>query len=103
MFGGSQGPRSSGGESAAYPDGLPASSASQAIGDSFARAHRNHLGLGLDLRSRPGAELFAKLVAVADAVFANFKPGTLRSLGFDYERLRCPASRNRAGGEQCLR
>lgn len=74
-------------ESAAYPDGLRQKRESQAIGDSFARAHRNHLGLGLDLRSRPGAELFAKLVAVADAVFANFKPGTLRSLGFDYERL----------------
>ncbi len=74
-------------ESAAYPDGLRQKRESQAIGDSFARAHRNHLGFGLDLRSRPGAELFAKLIAAADAVFANFKPGTLRALGFDYERL----------------
>ena len=60
----------------------------QAIGDSFARAHRNHLGFGLDLRSAAGAEVFAELVASADAVFANFKPGTLAALGFDYERLR---------------
>ncbi len=75
-------------ESAAYPDGLRQKRESQAIGDSFARAHRNHLGFGLDLRSAAGAEVFAKLVAAADAVFANFKPGTLAALGFDYERLR---------------
>ena len=75
-------------ESAAYPDGLRQKRADQAIGDSFARAHRNHLGLGLDLRSADGAAVFEKLVAAADAVFANFKPGTLPSLGFGYERLR---------------
>lgn len=75
-------------ESAAYPDGLRQKRESQAIGDSFARAHRNHLGFGLDLRSAGGAEVFAKLVVSADAVFANFKPGTLPALGFDYQRLR---------------
>lgn len=75
-------------ESAAYPDGLRQKREHQAIGDSFARAHRNHLGFGLDLRSAAGAEVFARLVASADAVFANFKPGTLSALGFDYERLR---------------
>ena len=75
-------------ESAAYPDGLRQKRENQAIGDSFARAHRNHLGFGLDLRSAAGAEVFAELVASADAVFANFKPGTLAALGFDYERLR---------------
>lgn len=75
-------------ESAAYPDGLRQKRESQAIGDSFARAHRNHLGFGLDLRSPAGAEVFAGLVASADAVFANFKPGTLPALGFGYDRLR---------------
>ncbi|MFM9033369.1 MAG: CoA transferase [Mycobacterium sp.] len=75
-------------ESAAYPDGLRQKREHQAIGDSFARAHRNHLGFGLDLRSPAGTGVFAKLVARADAVFANFKPGTLRALGLDYERLR---------------
>jgi crotonobetainyl-CoA:carnitine CoA-transferase CaiB-like acyl-CoA transferase len=60
----------------------------QAIGDSFARAHRNNLGLGLDLRSDAGANMFARLVGVSDAVFANFKPETLTALGFDYARLR---------------
>lgn len=75
-------------ESAAYPDGLRQKRPNQAIGDSFARAHRNHLGFGLDLRSAAGAEVFTDLVRAADAVFANFKPGTLPALGFGYERLR---------------
>jgi crotonobetainyl-CoA:carnitine CoA-transferase CaiB-like acyl-CoA transferase len=75
-------------ESAAYPDGLRQKREGQAIGDSFARAHRNHLGLGLDLRSPAGAAVFADLVASADALFANFKPGTLPALGFGPERLR---------------
>ncbi len=75
-------------ESAAYPDGLRQKREHQAIGDSFARAHRNHLGVGLDLRSPDGAEVFAELVARSDAVFANFKPGTLPALGFSYDRLR---------------
>ena len=75
-------------ESAAYPDGLRQKRPNQAIGDSFARAHRNHLGFGLDLRSAAGAEVFANLVRAADAVFANFKQGTLPALGFGYARLR---------------
>jgi len=75
-------------ESAAYPDGLRQKREHQAIGDSFARAHRNHLGFGLDLRTPEGAEVFTELVRTADAVFANFKPGTLAALGFGYERLR---------------
>lgn len=74
-------------ESTAYPDGLRQKGEHQAISESFARSHRNHLGLGLELRSPGGAELFADLVAASDAVFANFKPGTLDALGFSYERL----------------
>ena len=75
-------------ESAAYPDGLRQKREHQAIGDSFARAHRNHLGVGLDLRNPDGAEVFAEMVERSDAVFANFKPGTLPALGFSYDRLR---------------
>ena len=40
------------------------------------------------MRSPAGAEVFARLVGRADAVFANFKPGTLAALGFPYEKLR---------------
>ncbi|KUH93293.1 CoA transferase [Mycobacterium sp. IS-3022] len=75
-------------ESAAYPDGLRQTPPGQVMSRSWVLTHRNEQSLGLDLRTRAGAELFARLVADADAVFANFKPGTLAALGFSYERLR---------------
>jgi crotonobetainyl-CoA:carnitine CoA-transferase CaiB-like acyl-CoA transferase len=75
-------------ESADYPDGLRQSRVGDAMSESFAWTHRNRLGLGLDLRSAEGKEIFGRLVAQADAVFANFKPGTLISLGFSYDTLR---------------
>ena len=75
-------------ESAAYPDGLRQKREGQAISEPFVRAHRNHLGLGLELRTPEGAALFEQLVSASDAVFANFKPGTLPALGFPYQRLR---------------
>jgi crotonobetainyl-CoA:carnitine CoA-transferase CaiB-like acyl-CoA transferase len=75
-------------ESAAYPDGLRQTPPGQVMSRSWALTHRNEYGLGLDLRHPSGAAIFERLVAGADAVFANFKPGTLASLGFSYERLR---------------
>jgi crotonobetainyl-CoA:carnitine CoA-transferase CaiB-like acyl-CoA transferase len=75
-------------ESADYPDGLRQSRVGDVMSESFAWTHRNHLGLGLDLRSEQGKEIFRRLVAEADAVFANFKPGTLTSLGFSFDTLR---------------
>ncbi len=75
-------------ESAAYPDGLRQTPPGQVMSRSWALTHRNEYALGLDLRSNEGAEIFSRLVADADAVFANFKPGTLTSLGFPYARLR---------------
>lgn len=74
-------------ESAEYPDGLRQARAGDAMSESFAWTHRNHRALGIDLRSAEGKEIFGRLVAEADAVFANFKPGTLASLGFDYDTL----------------
>lgn len=75
-------------ESAAYPDGLRQTPPGMTMSRSWALTHRNEYSLGLDLRHRDGAEVFARLVAESDAVFANFKPGTLASLGFSYDRLR---------------
>jgi crotonobetainyl-CoA:carnitine CoA-transferase CaiB-like acyl-CoA transferase len=75
-------------ESAAYPDGLRQTPPGQAMSRTWALTHRNEYSLGLDLRHPSGAALFERLAAGADAVFANFKPGTLASLGFSYERLR---------------
>jgi len=75
-------------ESAAYPDGLRQTPPGMVMSRSWALTHRNEYSLGLDLRHPAGGALFEKLVAGADAVFANFKPGTLASLGFSYQRLR---------------
>lgn len=75
-------------ESAVYPDGLRQSRAGQPMSETFARTHRNEYGLGLDLRHPQGAALFGRLVTESDAVFANFKPGTLTALGFPYRTLR---------------
>lgn len=75
-------------ESAAYPDGLRQTPPGLVMSRSWALTHRNEYGLGLDLRHPSGAAIFEQLVTDADAVFANFKPGTLASLGFSFERLR---------------
>jgi crotonobetainyl-CoA:carnitine CoA-transferase CaiB-like acyl-CoA transferase len=74
-------------ESAAYPDGLRQVRVGEAMSESFAWTHRNNLAFGVDLRSAEGKQIFSRLVADADAVFANFKPGTLAALDFPYEKL----------------
>lgn len=74
-------------ESIHYPDGLRQVRDNQPMSESFAWTHRNSMGFGLELRSDDGAEVLSQLIAGADAVFANFKPGTLSSLGFPYSRL----------------
>jgi crotonobetainyl-CoA:carnitine CoA-transferase CaiB-like acyl-CoA transferase len=74
-------------ESAVYPDGLRQTPPGQPMSRSWALTHRNESSLGLDLRSPDGAALFRRLVSTSDAVFANFKPGTLASLGFSYDEL----------------
>ena len=75
-------------ESQSYPDGLRQTRAGQPMGEAFAWAHRNERGFGVDLRRPEGAQILRRLVADADAVFANFKPGTLAGLGFSYRDLR---------------
>lgn len=75
-------------ESATYPDGLRQTAPGQAMSTSWALTHRNELSFGVDLRHPKGAEIFGMLVGRADAVFANFKPGTLGALGFSFEALR---------------
>ena len=75
-------------ESVEYPDGLRQARVGEAMSESFAWTHRNNRGLGLNLRAAEGKKIFGRLVAEADAVFANFKPGTLAALGFSYDELR---------------
>lgn len=75
-------------ESASYPDGLRQKAPGQPMSKTWALTHRNESSLGLDLRTARGRELFSDLVQDSDAVFANFKPGTLAALGFSYDDLK---------------
>lgn len=68
-------------ENRAFPDGGRQSMTSDAITPSIAQGHRNKLSVGVNLRSDKGRELFKQLVAKADVLLSNFKPGTLESLG----------------------
>lgn len=48
---------------------------------------RNKQTIGLSLSAPEGAEVFARLVATADVVVENFRPGTLERWGLSPERL----------------
>ena len=75
-------------ENGAFPDGQRQSRDDAPVSITFAAGHRNKRGLSIDLRSEAGKALFARLVAEADVLLSNFKPGTLAGLGFPPERLR---------------
>src|SRR5690606_1705334 len=44
--------------------------------------------LCLDMRTEQGKQVFAELVKTADVVLENFRPGTMKAMGFDYEALK---------------
>jgi crotonobetainyl-CoA:carnitine CoA-transferase CaiB-like acyl-CoA transferase len=54
----------------------------------FTVYNRGKKSICLDLRSPGGKEVFAALVRKSDVVLENFRPGVMRAMGFDYERLR---------------
>jgi CoA:oxalate CoA-transferase len=54
----------------------------------FTVYNRGKKSVCLDLRSAPGKEVFAALVRKSDVILENFRPGVMRAMGFDYERLR---------------
>lgn len=74
-------------ESAAFPDGSRQSYLPYGLSVSFAAGHRNKRSLGLDLRQDEGRAIFLDLVAKADVLLSNFKPGTLDGLGLDAATL----------------
>jgi crotonobetainyl-CoA:carnitine CoA-transferase CaiB-like acyl-CoA transferase len=53
----------------------------------FATFNRNKRSLALDLKAPKGLALAKKLVARADVLTENFRPGGLESLGLGYEAL----------------
>ena len=53
----------------------------------FAMFNRNKKSIALDLQKPEGKEVALKLIATADVVSENFKPGTMQKLALDYETL----------------
>ncbi|MFD2090822.1 CaiB/BaiF CoA transferase family protein [Blastococcus deserti] len=54
----------------------------------FVRLNRNKESVALDLKAPEGKEAFLRLVAHADVLVENLRPGAMRGLGFGYEALR---------------
>lgn len=51
-------------------------------------ANRNKRSIGIDLKSTEGKKVARRLIAGADVVMENFRPGVFTKLGFDEETLR---------------
>jgi crotonobetainyl-CoA:carnitine CoA-transferase CaiB-like acyl-CoA transferase len=54
----------------------------------FTVYNRGKKSICLDLRNPRGKEIFADLVKQSDVVLENFRPGTMKAMGFDYDALR---------------
>ncbi len=54
----------------------------------FPMYNRNKRSLCVDLKADDGRELVLRLVAGADVLIENFRPGTMDRLGFGYEALK---------------
>ncbi|MCS3844033.1 CaiB/BaiF CoA-transferase family protein [Microbacterium sp. AK031] len=53
----------------------------------FMALNRNKRGVTVDTRSEAGLDLLGRLIAEADVLIENFRPGTLADMGFDSDRL----------------
>ncbi len=53
----------------------------------FLAVNRNKRGMVLDLKQPRGAAILKKLVATADILIENYRPGVARRLGVDYSTL----------------
>lgn len=54
----------------------------------FASGHRNKRGVGINLSDPDGYVFARKLIAAADIVFTNWKPGVADKLGITYDKLK---------------
>jgi crotonobetainyl-CoA:carnitine CoA-transferase CaiB-like acyl-CoA transferase len=54
----------------------------------FPTFNRNKKSIALDLKQPEGVQAALRLIASADIVSENFKPGTMKKLGLDYASLR---------------
>jgi CoA:oxalate CoA-transferase len=53
----------------------------------FAQYNRHKLGVSLDLKTAGGKKLLRQLVAKADLLVENFRPGTMDKMGLGYQAL----------------
>jgi CoA:oxalate CoA-transferase len=75
-------------ENPSDPDGVRTSLPRvKGISNHFMNFNRNKRSLPIDLSVEKGRELFLKLVATADVVVENYRPGVMDSLGLSYETL----------------
>jgi CoA:oxalate CoA-transferase len=54
----------------------------------FIAINRNKKSITLNLRNEKAKEIFKKLVKVSDVVCENFRPGTTKKMGLDYDVLK---------------
>jgi len=54
----------------------------------FAALHRNKKGIELNLKHARGRELFFEFIKRCDVVLENFRVGTLKKLGLDYDKAK---------------
>jgi formyl-CoA transferase len=54
----------------------------------FLALNRNKRSLALNLKDPRGKQIFLDLAKRADVILENFRPGTMRDLGLDYETIR---------------
>ena len=74
-------------ENRAFPDAARVGYGGK-LSQSFVAGSRNKRSFGVNLRTPDGVAVLKRLVAGADVVLENFKPGTLEKLGLGYESLR---------------
>ncbi|MEM9682953.1 MAG: CoA transferase [Pseudomonadota bacterium] len=80
-------------ESASNPDPFRVWGSETGVSDGttspvFDFTNRNKLGVGLDLKSPEGRNLFLKMARKADVVVENFRRGVMQKLGIAYEDLK---------------
>lgn len=54
----------------------------------FMNLNRNKRGITINLKNPEGVKVFLELVAKADILLENFRPGTMEKLGIGYEKLK---------------
>ena len=72
---------------AAYPDGEPGEEPWNRNGW-FNCLHMSKYGITLELTSDEGRRVFEGLVSISDVLIENFRQGSLKRLGYDYDALR---------------